>query len=58
MGRRGNRIMILTKEQRIARLKRFGFNPIHLFGNVYLAKRKVKSKIYTLTIISDKPLIF
>ena len=50
--------MILTKEQRIARLKRFGFNPIHLFGNVYLAKRKVKSKIYTLTIISDKPLIF
>jgi hypothetical protein len=39
----------MTIEERVKRLRWGGFNPVHLWGNVYLVRRKS-------TIISDWPI--
>lgn len=47
----------MTKTERIERLERFGFNPIHICGNFYLARNKSKNyckfSFYKIIFIKD-----
>ena len=43
----------LPIEERVKRLRWAGFNPIHLFGNVYLIKYLPDSLFYTIMILKE-----
>lgn len=43
----------LTIEERVQRLRWAGFNPIHLWGNVYLIRHFPDSLFYVIKILKE-----
>ena len=52
----------MTEHDKVERLRRFGYNPIHIIGHLYIARYKsklnTKVSIYLPCVIKDDEVIF